>query len=267
MSDEVEETSLEMAERLFGDKAEESAPEPEVEVQDEQEVEQELPEQAEEPVQSDPPKPDTADLMDKELQRVQQLRATLEREVGKLEKNPSEAQADRVEKAKSKLDKYLEASDVDPYQGVTDIASEVQADRGRVERLLQEHEAMKRTMAEQNAQREAKMARLQFAVDYPGLAGRYQEFQQKAHEAVVEIFGDRAYEMDPRDYGAVANKEFMSLVKSAKDETAVTEEKAKPVPKKPRGTHIIKKPSGNSAKPNVEDTAAEMAKIRAKWGS
>ena len=266
MSDEMEDESLKMAEQYFGSGSEETPDEPETEVQDEQEVEQELPETPDEEPQSDPQKPDTAELMDKELQRVQQLRATLEREVDKLSKNPTEKQAERVEKAKSKLDKYIESSvDVDPYQAATDIANEVQADRGRVERLLQEHEAMKRTMADQEAKREQKIARLQFAVDFPGLSGRYQEFQQKAHEAVVELFGDRAYEMDSRDYGAVANREFMSLVQKAQDESAV-EEKPKSSAKKPRGTHIIKKPSGNSGKPGGMDPDAEMAKIRGKWG-
>ena len=127
MSEEVEEFDM----SLLDPKAEQpSEPEPvEDEVVDQVDEEpKELP-AGKEP-QSDP-KPSTADLMDKEMQRLQQLRATYQREIEKLTEAPTERQVERVEKAKTKLDKYLETQDVDPYQGVTDIAEEVMADRGR----------------------------------------------------------------------------------------------------------------------------------------
>lgn len=219
---------------------------------------------ADEP-QSDP-KPKTGDLMDKELQRVQQLRATLEREVEKLAKTPTEAQANRVEKAKSKLDKYLGETDVDPYSAPRDIAEEVMADRDRVERLLQENEAYRREVHERQAQLEAQNARLQFAVDYPELKGRYTEFAEKAHQALVDEIGDEVYELRPQVYTRLAGKEFMRLVKEASGSVAApTKPAVKDTAKTPKAATILNNKSGNSIKP-PEDPAVKAEALLARMG-
>ena len=253
----------------------ESEPQPEPEMVEQEVVEEAEPEQTELPggeeaVDSDP-RPDKSDLIDKELQRIQQARATYEREIDKLQANPTEKQADRVEKAKGKLDSILEASvnDIDPYQGVSDVAGEVKADRDRVERLLQQQDADRKAYEERVARLEAQNAQMQFAMDYPDLRGRYNELAGKAHEALVESVGDEVYELPAHTYTKLANREFMRLVKEASGNVAASPEKEKKAisdtSKKPKAANIIKTKSGNSVKP-PEDREAAAEKLLQQMG-
>lgn len=220
--------------------------------------------------QSDQGEPDNGldEKWDKRMQKYDQLLATLDREVQQLSQKPTEKQAERVEKAKGNLDKYMSEAEVDPYTAPREIAQEVLADRDRVERLMQEHEAMKRDLEEREAARASEVAQLRFAVDFPELKGRYTEFQQKTYESMVDDYGaDEVQSMSPKVFGAIANERFMKFVDEAapdepKDEAPVKKSGAK----KPKGSHIIKKQSGNSGKPDYDDPDAEMAKIRAAWG-
>lgn len=247
MSEEVEE-GFDMS--LLDPKAEQ-APEPEAveEVEDEvdevEDEQQELPEDDE--PQSDP-KPDHNDLMDKEVQKLQQLRATYEREISKLQQAPTERQVERVEKAKTKLDKYLESTDVDPYQGVTDIAEEVMADRGRVEQIIQQFEAERRAAEEREIRRESEMAQMRFNMDFPELKGQYNNLAQKANESLMEQLGDDLSELPPQAYIKLANREFMRLAKEAVGQAkpAGVESKTpiKDTAKKPKAAKIIPKQNG-----------------------
>ena len=229
----------------------EPAPEPEPEQVVDEVVEQEdepreLP--AEEP-QSDPKH---AELIDKEVQKLQQLRATYEREIKKLGEAPTERQVERVEKAKTKLDKYLEAQDVDPYQGVTDIAEEVMADRGRVEQLLQQYEADRRAAEEREIRHQAEMAEMRFAMDYPELRGQYQSIATKAHEALLDSLGDTANELNHEAYVKLVNREFVRLAKDAAEASKPAQPEAKKPPitdsaKKPKAAKIVSNKNGSKA--------------------
>jgi len=231
-----------------------SAPEPEPEQVVDEQVDQvedeptELP--AEEP-QSDP-KPEHSDLMDKEVQKLQQLRATYEREIAKLSQAPTERQVERVEKAKTKLDKYLETQDVDPYQGVSDIAQEVMADRGRVEQLLQQYEADRRESEEREIRHQAELAEMRFTMDYPELKGQYSVIAQKANEALLDQLGDTVNELNPEAYVKLANREFVRIAKEAAEAAKPAQPEAeKPsiedTAKKPKAAKIIPKNNGTKA--------------------
>lgn len=246
-----------------------SAPAPEApaevaEVQDEaveSDTEMELPTE-EQSRQSDRSKV-IADQTDKALQKLQQLTATYEREMRKFAEKPTERQAERVEKAKSKLDAIIESgADVDPYKGIVDVADELRVDRGRQEALLQEFEAHRRATEERQAQLEAQNARLQFALEHPELKGRYQEFAQKAHEAVEEIFGESTYQLDPTVYLPLANREFARLVKEASGNVAADQKpaKASDSARTPKAATVLKTKSGNSVKP-PESREATYAKL------
>ncbi len=247
MSEEVEEFDM----SLLDPKAEQpSEPEPvEDEVVDQVDDEPtELP--AEEP-QSDP-KPSTSDLMDKEMQRLQQLRATYEREISKLSEAPTERQVERVEKAKNKLDKYLETQDVDPYQGVSDIAEEVMADRGRVEQLLQQFEATRRESEEREIRHQAELAEMRFTMDFPELKGQYSQIAQKANEALYEQLGDTAEQLNPEAYMKLVNREFVRIAKDAAEaakpeQPEKVKNQIKDSAKKPKAANIIPNKNGSKA--------------------
>lgn len=231
----------------------------EQEVIEEQEVEQ-VDEQQELPPDDDAgdsdPKPNKQDLIDKELQRIQQARATYEREIAALQKNPSEKQAERVEKARSRLDAILEAGDnVDPYRAATDLANEVKIDRDRFERMNQQFEAYQREMDERQAQLEAQNARLNFALDYPELRGRYTEFVQKAQQSVEEQLGDAIGGLTAEAYVRLANRELVRMAKEASGGGDKAKPKAEPIKdtaKKPKAATVLQTKSGNSVKPPVD---------------
>ena len=265
MSEETEETfDMSLLDPNY-DPSPEPEPEPEPaadEVVDEVAEDTELP--ADEPPQSDPNT--KADLMDKELQQIQQLRATLAREVGKLQQQgerPTEKQVERVEKAQSKLDKYLNAQDVDPYEGVTDIAEEVLANRSRAEEALQNYEGKIRALEEREAEREAQIARLQFHADYPDLRGQYDALAQKTQDALEQEYGDTLGEMSQHVFVKIANKEFMRQVKEAlpeKDE-AKTEEPLADSSKKPKAARPKPTKSGGTVKSPQDSEARGEALI------
>lgn len=278
MSDEVKKAPSADAEaaKYFGldlstYREEPAEEEPQVEVEDEVEVEDagdELPDEPvedAEPDQSDEPEPKRPDLMDKEVQRLQQLNATLEREVERMKEDKSDQQVKRVEKAKSKLDKYLNEKDIDPYEGVADLASEAKSTQESVNELLEANKAILQRLAESEARHRTEVAQMRFAVDHPSLAGRYTEFAQKAHEAVVELIGDSAYSIEQAAYERLANKEFVRLVGEETKEPEVADAPARKPVKKPKGSHIIKKKAGTPGKIDNDDPDAAMAKIRAAW--
>lgn len=232
----------------------EPQPEPEaVEGVVEDEVVEQDDEQTELPEDDEPQSdPKRSDLIDKEVQKLQQLRATYEREIQRLGDAPTERQVERVEKAKSKLDKYLATSDVDPYQGVSDIAEEVMADRGVVEQLLQQYEADRRAAEEREIRHQAEMAEMRFAVDYPELRGQYRSFAQKANEALIEQLGDSVSRLDGEAYTKLANREFMRLVKDATEASKQVDEQPAKQPikdtaKKPKAAKIVTNKNGSKA--------------------
>lgn len=208
------------------------------------------------------------ELIDKEVQRLQQLRATYEREIADMQKNPSEKQVARVEKAKTKLDKYLESSDVDPYQGVTDIAGEVMADRGRVEQLLQQHEADRRAAEEREIRREAEMAEMRFTVDYPELRGQYRDIVQKANDSIVSKYSEQFIaELTSGGYIELANREFRKIAKEAASQASPAEPKApiKDTAKKPKAAKIVNNKNGTKAEtPQSSEAVGEdlIAKLQ-----
>ena len=246
-------------------------PEPVEDAVDEVDEPTELPEdeQAETPdePQSDPRRDD---LIDKEVQRLQQLRATYEREIAKLGEAPTERQVERVEKAKTKLDKYLDSSDVDPYQGVTDIAGEVQADRSKVEQLLQQFEADRMASEEREIRREAEMAEMRFGMDYPELKGQYRQIAQKANEALLDQIGDDVADLPPQTYVKLVNREFLRIAnESAKATKPVAEKAKKPITdtaKKPKAATIVTNKNGSKSEPPMtseargESLIAELSK-------
>lgn len=229
------------------------------EVVDEVEQPEELP--ADEP-QSDP-QAEHKDLMDKEVQKLQQLRATYEREIAALQQAPTERQVERVEKAKTKLDKYLESTDVDPYQGVADIAEEVMADRGKVEQLLQQFEAQARAAEERAIRQEAELAQMRFTVDYPELRGQYSAIQQKAHDSLAEKLGTTINTIDAESYVALVNAEFIDIAKREAEAAAAPAPPApkpeiKDTAKKPKATNLVKSKSGAKvATPQDSDARGE----------
>lgn len=272
MSEEVEE-GFDMS--LLDPKADFEPPQDEV-VEEEAEVVEDVVDEVEQPelpvdddLQSDQ-KPEHNDLMDKEVQKLQQLRATYEREIGKLQNAPTERQVERVEKAKTKLDKYLEATDVDPYQGVTDIAEEVMADRGRVEQVLQQFEAERRAAEEREIRRESEMAQMRFNMDFPELKGQYNDIAQKVNDSLMEQLGDDLAELPPQAYVKLANREFMRLAKDAVGQAKPVDVEPTPpiedTAKKPKAAKIIPKQNGTkveSAKDSIavgEDLIASMHK-------
>ena len=251
----VEEEGFDMS-RLESTQESEPAPAPEPEVVSEPEEAEVVDEVVEEEVeQTELPAETQSDqkhneLIDKEVQRLQQLRATYEREISKLGEAPTERQVERVEKAKTKLDKYLESSDVDPYQGVTDIASEVMADRGRVEQLLQQYDADRRASEEREIRREAEIAEMRFAMDYPDLKGQYGQLAQRANEALLDQLGTEVNELSPQAYVKLVNHQFVRLAKEAASQAKPKEPEKTPIKdtaKKPKAAKIINTKNGTKA--------------------
>jgi hypothetical protein len=250
----VEEEGFDMS-RLESSQPSEPEPAPEPEVVSEPDEAEVVDEVVEEEVeQTELPAETQSDqkhneLIDKEVQKLQQLRATYEREISKLGEAPTERQVERVEKAKTKLDKYLESSDVDPYQGVTDIASEVMADRGRVEQLLQQFDADRRASEEREIRREAEIAEMRFAMDYPELKGQYGQLAQKANEALLDQLGTEVNELSPQAYVKLVNHQFVRLAKEAASQAKPKEPKAsiKDTAKKPKAAKIINTKNGTKA--------------------
>ena len=251
----VEEEGFDMS-RLESTQESEPAPAPEPEVVSEPEEAEVVDEVVEEEVeQTELPAETQSDqkhneLIDKEVQRLQQLRATYEREISKLGEAPTERQVERVEKAKTKLDKYLESSDVDPYQGVTDIASEVMADRGRVEQLLQQYDADRRASEEREIRREAEIAEMRFAMDYPDLKGQYGQLATKANEALLDQLGTEVNELSPQAYVKLVNHQFVRLAKEAASQAKPKEPEKTPIKdtaKKPKAAKIINTKNGTKA--------------------
>ncbi len=257
----------------------EPEPTPEVEPVEDEQVDEVAEEPKELPADEEPesdPKPDHSDLMDKEVQKLQQLRATYEREIAKLASAPTERQVDRVEKAKSKLDKYLDDADVDPYKGVTDIASEVMADRGRVEQLLQQHEADRRDAEEREFRLSRRMAEMQFAMDFPELKGQYSALEHQANEALLEQLGDTVADLNEEAYTKLANREFLRLAKDAVEAAKPAEKEPEKAPiqdtaKTPKAAKIIQSKNGSKAEaPKSSEAIGEslLADIRqARFGS
>lgn len=238
-------------------------PEPEPEVDSGTEVDEQVDEQTELPADDEPQSDPKQDLIDKEVQRLQQLRATYEREIDKLQKNPSEKQVERVEKAKSKLEKFLGEADVDPYSAPREIAEEVLADRGRVEQLLQQFEAQQRAAAEREARQQAEMARLRFEVDHPELKGRYIEFANKVSESMLEEYGEDLRDMPENVYVKLANREFNRLIKEAAPKEEKPKEDKPPADsaKKPKATRPVKTKSGGTVQSPQDSEAKGEALI------
>lgn len=208
----------------------------------------------------------TAELWDKRLQKFDQLLATHERNVKRVQEHPTEKNVAEAEKSQSKLQKYINANDdIDPYRAVPDLASEMMADRGRVERLSQDWEAKLRMLEERQAEIERREAASRFRSDFPAAAERYHELIQKASEAVAEEWGTRINDMKDSIYGGLVNKELVRLAKQVQDESHQKADKATDTARKPRSAQPIKNKSGNSRRLDYDDPEAEMAKIRQKW--
>lgn len=204
-------------------------------------------------------KPDTSDLMDKQLQQFQQLTATLEKKLSDLpdDGNPTERQVKAVEKAKSKIDKYLDEADIDPYSAVPELTQEILSNKDASDSLLQEYEAKIQELEKRDMRREAEQAQIRFAVTYPELKGQYNTLVQKAYDGAAEEIqrlGLSPERMDASDYNNVVNAMFVDIAeresKAVKEKSSPDKKKSvKDSAKKPKATNIINPSKGNKEKP------------------
>ena len=210
---------------------------------------------------ADPPapvsdKPDTSAMMDKELQKIQQLRATLERDVAAAQANPTDEAISRVQKTKSRLDAIIESREnVDPYEAAVTLAEEGKAHEAKLAELQKTVDTTAGMSSQQVAAMQSQMARLQFQIDHPSLASRYDEMAQAAAAEVDAVIGPlpanpsrEMREMIARLDGA-AFQRLIEAEESKSQAENVPATEAPPPRKKPVATSPIKNKSGKSSKP------------------
>ena len=208
------------------------------------------PDHSAEPVES---KLDTSALMDKELQKIQQLRATLERDVAAAQANPTAETIKKAEATKSRLDAIIESSDdVDPYKAAVTLAQEGKAQEAKLAELQSAVESTAGMSSQQVAAMQGQMARLQFKLDHPALSDRYDELAQAAAAEVDRMLGEAASKAPPEVLMRLDAAAFQRLIeaeesKSQAENVPATE--APPPRKKPVATSPIKNKSGKSSKP------------------
>lgn len=209
-----------------------------------------------EPSEAEVSKPDTSALMDKELQKIQQLRATLERDVAAAQANPTAETIKRAEATKSRLDAIIESSDdVDPYKAAVTLAQEGKAHEAKLAELQKAVDTTAGMSSQQVAVMQSQMARLQFKLDHPSLADRYDELAQAAAAEVDAVIGQlpanpsrEMREMIARLDGA-AFQRLIEAEESKSQAENVPATEAPPQRKKPVATSPIKNKSGKSSKP------------------
>lgn len=219
--------------------------------------------ETDEPDEPTPPaKPATADLIDKELQQIQQLRATLARQVSAVQANPTPEAVRKVEATQSRLDAILEQrDDVDPYKAALTLAEEGKAHEAKLTELQDAVNNTSGLTAKQMAAVQGQMARIQFKLDHPTVADRYDEFARAAAAEVDAMLGEAASSAPPEVLSRLDNAAFMRLVEAAKAEAQAEPETApaaEPPRKKPVATNPVKTKSGASTKPADSIEAKEQ---------
>ena len=215
------------------------------------------PEESPEPVES---KPDTSALMDKELQQIQQLRATLQRQVTAAQANPTPEAIQKAEATKSRLDAIIESQDdVDPYKAAVTLAQEGKAHEAKLADLQKAVESTAGMSSQQVAAMQGQVARLQFKLDHPALSDRYDELAQAAAAEVDAVIGPlpanpskEMREMVDRLDGAA----FQRLIQAEESKSQAENEPATEAPpprNKPVATSPIKNKSGKSSKPEESE--------------
>jgi hypothetical protein len=266
MSEEREEVEIEtpeqfdeLASRYFpADDEPDDTPgdDPEEQV-DEAETDDAPGEEVDDTPETEPEKPDLHELQAKELQRFQQLNATLEKQLADHEANPTPETQAKIEKTRSRLDDLIEQGDeVDPYKATRTLAEEGKAQK---ELLTQLQEAVQNTAgasSQQVAQLQRQMHRLQFQIANPDLGERYDELMRQAAEEVDKVFGAPPANASPAvaamyekaDAAALARivAEAKSKAEQADSQPATD---TAPPPKKPVATQPIKTKSGASKRP------------------
>ena len=208
------------------------------------------PDHSAEPVES---KLDTSALMDKELQKIQQLRATLERDVAAAQANPTAETIKKAEATKSRLDAIIESSDdVDPYKAAVTLAQEGKAQEAKLAELQSAVESTAGMSSQQVAAMQGQMARLQFKLDHPALSDRYDELAQAAAAEVDRMLGEAASKAPPEVLMRLDGAAFERLIKAEEAKSQAENEPATEAPPprvKPVATSPIKNKSGKSSKP------------------
>lgn len=204
------------------------------------------------PEADDPPAPSTSDRMDKELQQIQQLRATLQRQVEAAQKNPTPETIAKAEATKDRLDAIIESrDDVDPYKAAVTLAEEGKANKERLAKLEKSLEDGSGASAQQMAAMRQQMARLQFQVDHPDLASRYDELAKAASAEVDKMLGDAVRITPPEVLNRLDGAAFARLIQAEKAKSQADIEpptEAAPPRKKPVGTNPVKSKSGKSSR-------------------
>lgn len=262
MSEEREELEIEtpeefdeIADKYFGDHDDETdsdLPEEAAEEVDdgEDQVDDDPPAEPDEPA-----KPDLHELQAKELQRTQQLNATLEKQLAAFQANPTPEGRAKIEKTKSRLDAIVEAGkDVDAYEASVILADEGRKQAAKLEQL--EGLLAKSTGASDNqvAMLQRELGRLRFRQDHPQLADRYDDLAREASATVDAQWGDRVKQLDPRDLARLDSIEFGRIVDRELGKLKTDSTKPTDAPpsrdKKPVATKPIKTKSGDSTRSN-----------------
>lgn len=223
-----------------------------------EEEEEESEEQDGEAEEDQPEKPDPRDaLWDKQLQIVQQLSATLERQLKSSEASGSMSAKDaaKAEKAVSKLAELLESrKDFDPYEdaksGFMAVEEELQKRDALIEKMAAEVDALKKA----SRQNEQSLVETRFDKHYPELAGRYGELAKKAAEYAERIVGDDRSETANRLWERLAAERLTEIAEAEKTRaTAQAEPKKKSAPVKKAKPKARPKVSGAARKPAASD--------------
>lgn len=198
-------------------------------------------------------KPDTSGMVDKELQKIQQLRATLERQVAAAQANPTAETIGKAEATKSRLDSIIDSQDdVDPYKAAVTLAQEGKAHEAKLADLQKAVDTTAGMSSQKVAEMQGQMARLQFKIDHPSLADRYDELAQAAAAEVDGMLGEAASKAPPEVLMRLDGAAFERLIKAEEAKSQAENEPATDAPpprKKPVATSPIKNKSGKSSKP------------------
>lgn len=273
--DQDTEESDEVEEEEESEDEEESVEESDEEESEDEEEESDEEEEEKPPVKSDP----QAERWDKELQAIQQLRATLERQIASAQSSGTISQKDaaKIEKTQSKLAALLESKgkDFDPFEDArgafSAVDEELQARDAKIAALEQKLVALEGTLSASKA----SVAEVQFDKQHPELAGRYSELAEKAAIFAEEIVGDDRSEAANNIWKKVASKKMSELIEAEKKAAGETQEvkpsvkkkavakKAKPKAK-PKATNVVKKPRAIQQETLDPFAARELA--RKKYG-
>lgn len=213
--------------------------------------------QAKPVVEADPEaeRPDTAAIMDRELQKVQQLRATLERQVQAAQQNPTAENIHKAEKTKSRLDAITEMSsdEIDPYKAVVDVAQEARLNQQRLAELQESVKASGGATNQQLVQAHQAIHELQFKVENPDLAGQYQAIQAAAIAEVDKAFGPPPADAPPAVVEMYRKADSLAMQRAIEAERAKlhaesneTASATTPQVNKPVATNPVKSKSGKA---------------------